>query len=45
MVAFLAGSGDGAHARGWSRTATAEACGLDRQTLRDWMRRYNHDGF
>jgi transposase len=29
---------------GWSRTEAAMACGMDRQTLRDWVHRYNHDG-
>jgi Homeodomain-like domain len=24
---------------GWSREAAAEACGMDRQTLRDWVHR------
>ena len=26
---------------GWSRGEAAEACGMDRQTLRDWVHRYN----
>jgi hypothetical protein len=26
---------------GWSRQAAAEACAMDRQTLRDWVHRYN----
>jgi Winged helix-turn helix len=26
---------------GWSREAAAEACGMDRQTLCDWVHRYN----
>ena len=26
---------------GQSRGAAAEACGMDRQTLRDWVHRYN----
>jgi len=26
---------------GWSRAAAAEACAMDRQTLRDWVHRYN----
>jgi transposase len=26
---------------GWSREAAAEACAMDRQTLRDWVHRYN----
>jgi len=25
----------------WSRAAAAEACAMDRQTLRDWVHRYN----
>ena len=25
----------------WSREAAAEACAMDRQTLRDWVHRYN----
>jgi transposase len=29
---------------GLSRTAAARACGMDRQTLRDWVRRYNTAG-
>jgi transposase len=29
---------------GWSREAAAEACAMDRQTLRDWVHRYNTDG-
>ena len=29
---------------GGSRTAAAEMNGIDRQTLRDWVRRYNADG-
>jgi transposase len=29
---------------GWSRRAAAEACGMDRQTLRDWVHRYNESG-
>jgi transposase len=29
---------------GWSREAAAETCGMDRQTLRDWVHRYNDDG-
>jgi len=29
---------------GWSRTEAARACGMDRQTLRDWVHRYNTDG-
>jgi transposase len=29
---------------GWSRTAAAASCGMDRQTLRDWVHRYNAEG-
>lgn len=29
---------------GWSRAAAAEACAMDRQTLRDWVHRYNAFG-
>ena len=29
---------------GASRTAAAKACGMDRQTLRDWVHRYNAEG-
>ena len=29
---------------GHSRTDAAKACGMDRQTLRDWVHRYNTDG-
>jgi transposase len=29
---------------GQSRGAAAEACGMDRQTLRDWVHRYNAEG-
>src|SRR5919199_2933442 len=29
---------------GRSRAEAAEACGMDRQTLRDWVRRYNAEG-
>ena len=25
----------------WSREAASEACGMDRQTLCDWVHRYN----
>src|SRR3984957_2083629 len=28
----------------WSREAAAEACAMDRQTLRDWVHRYNAFG-
>lgn len=29
---------------GHSRTDAAKACGMDRQTLRDWVHRYNAEG-
>lgn len=29
---------------GRSRTEAAESCGMDRQTLRDWVHRYNTEG-
>jgi transposase len=29
---------------GWSREAAAEACAMERQTLRDWVHRYNASG-
>ena len=29
---------------GCSRAAAAETCGMDRQTLRDWVHRYNAEG-
>ena len=29
---------------GTSRKVAAESCGMDRQTLRDWIRRYNAEG-
>jgi transposase len=29
---------------GHSRTVAAESCGMDRQTLRDWVHRYNAEG-
>ena len=29
---------------GASRAAAASACGMDRQTLRDWVHRYNAEG-
>jgi transposase len=29
---------------GTSRGEAASACGMDRQTLRDWVHRYNHEG-
>src|SRR6267154_6183677 len=47
-------TGDGASARrmlalalvleGRSRTEAARSCGMDRQTLRDWVHRYNAEG-
>ncbi len=30
---------------GASRTDAAQAAGMDRQTLRDWVHRYNAEGF
>ena len=51
---FAAKSGDGAQVRrllaialvleGHSRTEAAELSGMDRQTLRDWIHRYNDEG-
>ena len=29
---------------GASRTAAARCCGMDRQSLRDWVHRYNEEG-
>lgn len=29
---------------GWSRREAAAMCGMDRQTLRDWVHRYNAEG-
>jgi putative transposase len=29
---------------GWSRETAAEACAMERQTLRDWVHRYNESG-
>ena len=29
---------------GRTRTGAAESCGMDRQTLRDWVHRYNEEG-
>lgn len=29
---------------GYPRTSAAELCGIDRQTLRDWVHRFNPDG-
>jgi transposase len=54
LRAFAAKSGDGAQVRrllaialvleGYSRTQAAELSGMDRQTLRDWVHRYNDEG-
>ncbi len=52
LRALAAKSGDGARVRrllalameGRSRTEAAEQNGMDRQTLRDWVHRYNRDG-
>jgi|SRR5271165_164985 len=54
LRAFAAKSGDGAQVRrllaialvleGYSRTEAAELSGMDRQTLRDWVHRYNDEG-
>jgi transposase len=51
---FAAKSGDGAQVRrllaialvleGYSRTEAAALSGMDRQTLRDWVHRYNDEG-
>jgi transposase len=51
---LAADTGDGAVVRrllalamvleGYSRDAAARQNGMDRQTLRDWVHRYNHDG-
>jgi hypothetical protein len=51
---FAAKSGDGPQVRrllaialvleGYSRTEAAELSGMDRQTLRDWVHRYNDEG-
>ena len=51
---FAASSRDGAQVRrllalalileGRSRTEAAEQSGMDRQTLRDWVHRYNEEG-
>src|SRR5436190_19026619 len=30
---------------GWSREAAAEACAMERQTLRDWVHRYKRLGW
>jgi putative transposase len=29
---------------GWDRASAAQACGMDRQTLRDWVHHYNAEG-
>ena len=29
---------------GSDRTTAANTCGMDRQTLRDWVHRYNQEG-
>ena len=29
---------------GWSREAAAKTCAIERQTLRDWVHRYNQSG-
>ena len=54
LRAFAAKSRDGGQVRrlsalalvleGFSRTEAAERNGMDRQTLRDWVHRYNRDG-
>jgi transposase len=54
LRAAAAGCRDGAAARrmlalalvieGESRTEAARVCGMDRQTLRDWVHRYNQEG-
>ena len=54
LRALAASSGDGAQVRrllalaltleGHSRTQAAEQCGMQRQTLRDWVHRYNAEG-
>ena len=54
LRAFAAKSRDGAQVRrllalafildGHSRTGAAERAGMDRQTLRDWVHRYNAEG-
>jgi transposase len=54
LRALAAGSGDGAQVRrllalaltleGHTRTQAAERCGMQRQTLRDWVHRYNVAG-
>ena len=51
---LAAGLKDAGHARrvqaisfvldGWSRGEAAECAGVDRQTLRDWVERYNKGG-
>ena len=54
LRALAASAGDGALAcrllaiafvlEGCSRTEAARQCGMDRQTLRDWVHRYNAAG-
>ena len=54
LRAFAAKSGNGAQVRrllaialvleGYSRTEAAALSGMDRQTLRDWVHRYNDEG-
>ena len=39
-----ADAGDRAGARGGRSQDAAETCGMDRQTLRDWVHRYNAEG-
>ncbi len=39
-----ADAGDGVVLEGASRSDAARACGMDRQTLRDWVHRYNAEG-
>ena len=35
---------EGRTRKGRTRTEAAETCGMDRQTLRDWVHRYNAEG-
>ena len=39
-----ADAGLGPVLEGSDRTTAANPCGMDRRTLRDWVRRYNQDG-
>ena len=39
-----ADAGVGAGLEGVDRKTAAETCGMDRQTLRDWVHRYNAEG-